>query len=328
MPPDTDRRNWILVAVVLVSAGVILALGLWAASSPGEDTGMSDGESVEQSGHNYTYVRTADPDATALVLRLSAEAEREIETHWTNFGRWNDTRMTLSKNVVLYETTKRAVPEAGVSGFRATTCGEGNGDSTPTIEWGIRSCEKRTTLRNANFTTEGWAGPGTEWMYAAAFGADEAEIGVEIHADGPLELSAASAETSLTILQENRTAQGAPEGGPMFKAYENVSIPNVSYGVFTIAGEWGQKPTFEARGQGRHYAFSPSEPLYENREGESVWVPGFPAPAGNYTIEIEGGRRSSEPGPGEVAGLVLGQIRGPGFVTDDGWFAPVGEDTS
>lgn len=311
----------VLVGVLLVvgvATAIVAVIGWQPFSQGGPDT---PNQSTAEVPHNNTYVRSAEPGATALILKVSADEEREVEIHWTNFGRWNGTRVTLSKNVRLHDTDRQAVLLAGVSGVRTTSC-HGDQGSTVDLSWGIRSCPKRPVIRDANFTTEGTLGPGTEWWYLAAYGADESIIGVEIHADGPVRiLSAESARTRLVALPENRTMEGLPEGGTAFRAQRNLSTSVPSYGVFMIAGEWEEKPDFEARGAGRHYRFSPAFPTYQNRTGSQVWVPAFPAPGGDYTINVEGGRRSAEPDQGEVAGLALGQILEPGFVTDDGWLA-------
>lgn len=321
-------RTEAVIAIVAIGVSAVAAavyLAGPAGKSPSGGGGEDSSDPIPEIPHTTSANVTNDGRGTGIIVALRSATELQVESHWANVGYWNDTRFTVIKEVQAYNTTRRGVLAASVGANVQTSCRSSDGDST-TIKMGIRSCPRRDVRRTSRGSFKVSLGPGTEFWYAAAFGADHADLNLEIHASGPFEVVwSQTTSTRLDVLYENRTQTGAPAGGPRYLAHESWNATEPTFAEFVIGGEYGSEPNYTARGEGRRFGFTRDFPAYQNRKGQDVWLPAFPAETGNYTLHVEGGRRSPEPGAGEVGGVALAQLEDPRFLTEDAWLPVIGE---
>lgn len=295
-------RHQVLWISVAIGASLVV---IWFSGPPGTSSEGPGAAAPEDLRPFEYHINDPSPtgNGTALVAQLSARQEGRLRIGWTNSGRWSDTRAVIFRNDRLHDLAPRTVASASFARRYETNCGRTPGES------GDR-CPSGPATMDGGFTTTGRIVPGPEILYGAAFGAEDADLDIEIESEHPLQIG-------WSLERPTEIHPIAPAGRT--NGTINLTVRRASYAIVTPVGDYNRTPTFRIDGHGDNWTFRRVRQRWFDGAGNPVALPAFPMAPGRYTVEATGGR----PPIGtdvETPLLFLSRIIEPGFVDADGRF--------
>lgn len=167
----------IAAVLVVLLAGTFGGAFLWDLMGRSED---DPGSMVD--AFNYTYtIHDPDPsqDGTALLVGVEASRTGQDEIEWTNTASWTATNALVVRNIRMHNLTPTAVKEGSLARRYETICEDDN------VNW---TCPKAPASPGGGFRTTGRLSRGSEIWYTAAFGADTADLGIQVQTEHSLNI--------------------------------------------------------------------------------------------------------------------------------------------